>query len=102
MIISVALSVILNALALVVASRFMDVALRVIPALLIVGASQAATSLLQGSDGRVHATALIISLVIHFLGLKMLTGEGLWTLIKLTIVSMILLLLIATALARLF
>lgn len=100
--IGVAVSVILNTLALILAARILDIALRIIPALLMVGLSQSAMALLQGTDESLHISGLIISVVIYFAGLKFFTGESLWALFKLTIVSMLLAVAIVLTLARLF
>ncbi|MCD5971999.1 hypothetical protein [Pseudomonas quasicaspiana] len=100
--ISFVLSVFFNTLALVLASRVMDVGLRFFPAFLVVGSSLLAGDLLQGSDKNVHTSGIVISAVITFVGLKFFTGESSWTVFKLMIVSILLFAAIALALARLF
>ncbi|MGQ3824291.1 hypothetical protein [Pseudomonas alliivorans] len=96
------LSVFFNTLALVLASRIMDVGLRIFPAFLVVGLSQMAGELLQGSDKTVHTSEIVISAVICFVGLRFFTGESSWTVFKLMIISILIFVVIALALARLF
>lgn len=100
--ISFVLSVILNTLALILASRIMDVGLRIFPAFMIISLSQSADALLRGSDKNFHALGLITSVIIYFAGLKFFTGESLWTLFKLSIFSILLCVVITLTLARLF
>ena len=100
--ISFVLSVIFNTLALVLASRIMDVGLRIFPAFLIIGLSQSVDALLPNSGKNFNVLGLIISVIIYFAGLKFFTGESFWTLFKLGIVSILLVVVIALALARLF
>ncbi|AHF67259.1 hypothetical protein [Pseudomonas cichorii] len=88
-------SIAFSTLSLVLASRIMNVGLGIIPALLIVVFLQVMGAALEGTEKLLYAFIVIISLLIYFAGLKRFTGESTWTLIKLTIVWMILAVVIA-------
>ncbi|GFM65265.1 hypothetical protein K5D34_05010 [Pseudomonas cichorii] len=95
-------SIFFNTLSLVLASRIMNVGLGIIPALLVVAFSQVMGVVLDGTEKLLYALIAIIGLCVYFALLKRFTGESTWTLIKLTIVWMILWVVAVEAFIRIF
>ncbi|MBX8601191.1 hypothetical protein K5D40_02955 [Pseudomonas cichorii] len=95
-------SIFFNMLSLVLASRIMNVGLGIIPALLVVAFSQVMGVVLDGTEKLLYALIAIIGLCVYFALLKRFTGESTWTLIKLTIVWMILWVVAVEAFIRIF
>lgn len=96
------LSVVMGAGALTVASRIVGVELRFVHALIVVGLSQAGMALAQGDAPKPTLAAMIVNLILYFGGLKIFTGESIWSLIKLSIFAVILSYAAVTAFARIF
>ncbi|GFM84501.1 hypothetical protein PSCICO_09240 [Pseudomonas cichorii] len=95
-------SIAFSTLSLVVASRIMNVGLGIIPALLVVAFLQVMGVALEGTEKLLYAFIFILGLLIYFAGLKRFTGESTWTLIKLTIVWMIMAFVIAQVFFKVF
>ncbi|POP78649.1 hypothetical protein CXB37_00535 [Pseudomonas syringae pv. syringae] len=80
----------------------MDAGLRFVHALIVVGVCQTAMALVQGNAVKPTAAAIVVNLLLYFGGLKLFTGESVWTLIMLSVVSMILSYVVVAVLARIF
>ncbi|MEN1835696.1 hypothetical protein AAIM60_22710 [Pseudomonas lijiangensis] len=95
-------SIFFSTLSLVLASRIMNVGLGIIPALLVVAFSQVMGVVLDGTEKLLYALIAMIGLCIYFALLKRFTGENTWTLVKLTMVWMILGVVAVEAFTRIF
>ncbi|MBX8496795.1 hypothetical protein [Pseudomonas cichorii] len=96
------LSIVLNTLSLTLASRMMNIALGIIPAILVAAFCHGMGAVLDGLDKPLYIVGIIIGLLIYFAGLKRFTGENTWTLVKLTVVWIILGVVIAQAFFKVF
>ncbi|RMO05340.1 hypothetical protein ALQ47_01196 [Pseudomonas cichorii] len=94
---SALLSIVVSAVALALASRLMNVALGIVPAVLVAAFSYGMSLMLEGSTQAMRIAVVMAGLLIYFAGLKRFTGESTWTVIKLMMVWIIVSVLVVQA-----
>ncbi|MFJ4142842.1 hypothetical protein [Pseudomonas sp. NPDC089734] len=94
---SAVLSIAVSAVALALASRLMNVALSIVPVILVAAFSYGMGLMLEGNTQTVRITVVIVGLLISVAGLKRFTGESTWTVIKLMVVWIIVSVLVVQA-----
>ncbi|GFM71012.1 hypothetical protein PSCICL_20040 [Pseudomonas cichorii] len=94
---SALLSIVVSAVALALASRLMNVALGIVPAVLVAAFSYGMSLMLEDSTQVVRIAVVMAGLLIYVAGLKRFTGESTWTVIKLMMVWIIVSVLVVQA-----
>ncbi|GFM50315.1 hypothetical protein K5D38_12310 [Pseudomonas cichorii] len=94
---SALLSIAVSAISLALASRLMNVALGIVPAVLVAAFSYGMSLMLEDSTQVVRIAVVMAGLLIYVAGLKRFTGESTWTVIKLMMVWIIVSVLVVQA-----
>ena len=85
----IALASVLNGLGLFGASKIMSVSLGLIQAFIVAAIVEILSYSLTGQHGSFSAVAMISVLAVYIIGLKIFTGESIFGIIKLSILSVI-------------
>lgn len=85
----IALASVLNGLGLFGASKIMSVSLGLIQAFVVAASVEILSYALTGQHGSFSPVAMISVLAVYIIGLKIFTGEGIFGIIKLSILSVI-------------
>jgi len=89
MLLQIALASVLNGLGLFGASKIMSVSLGLIQAFVVATSVEILSYALTGQHGSFSPIAMVSVLVVYIAGLKIFTGESIWGIVKLSILSVI-------------